>query len=106
MSYKENLTETFYYFSDHEKEIIERFLVERGYGIITNVVCGRCCGMYANHYYLGMDDSWKTREDMSDFKKLMARHKISCSFSDFRKDGYHYTISADPREEDIKLVFD
>ena len=82
MNYEEYVTETFYYFSDEEKEIIENFLIEKGYEIDTNVVCGSCCGMYANHYYLGgIGGSWKTKKDMMDFKKLMEKHKISCSFS-------------------------
>ena len=104
MSYQEENTETFYYFSKEEEDIIEGFLTERGYGVHTNTVCGNCCGMFADYYYLGgIGGGWKSKKDCDDFKKLCEKNDISCSFSKFKKDGYNYTISADPYEYDINI---
>ena len=104
MSYSEDITEEYYYFSDKEQKLIEGFLEKRGYEIETNTVCGGHCGMYARNYYLQrIGGGWKTKKDRIDFEKLCKKNKISCSFSDYKKDGYSYIISADPSEEDIKL---
>ncbi len=103
MSYSEFETEEFFYFSEKERELIETFLKSLGYDLGANVVCGSCCGMYADNYYLNGFGGWTEKSHVNEFKEFVERNKITCSFSEFDNDGYHYRISADPEEEDIKI---
>lgn len=97
MSYSEDNTETFYYFSDAEKKLIEQWIIEHGYTVDTNHVCGSCCGMYADYYYpAGIGGNFK-KEDQKKFAAFAKENNIACSI-----DGY--TITADPNEgEDYQI---
>lgn len=99
MSYSESKSQEFFYFSNKEREGIETFLKERGYKIDKNHVCGDCCGMYAECYYVNsVGGKWNSKKDSNDFGDMCKEKCISCSYS---LDGY--TISADPNEEDISI---
>lgn len=105
MSYSEIQSEEFFYFSDKEKDLIEGFLERFGYKIDRNTVCGSCCGMYADEYWIdGIGGGWKKKEDVKEFKKFVKDNEISCSFSDFNPDGINYTISADPNAREIRIL--
>lgn len=104
MSYSESRSEEFFYFSEKEKELIENFLTGLGYEIGKNTVCGSCCGMYADEYWVGgIGGGWKVKSHANKFKKFAEDNGIGCSFSDYNPDGINYTISADPEKEDIKI---
>lgn len=93
MSYTEDRTEQFYYFSSTEEDIIEGILKDLGYTWDRNNVCGNCCGMYADNYYVdGIGGNFKEVDKKKVYKELK-KNNISCSIGG-------YTISANPDEED------
>lgn len=92
MSYENKVLQTFYHFSTEEHEKIEMWLIKHGYTWGTNTVCGSCCGMYADEYWVdGIGGKFKT-EDKQAFADFARKEGIGCSV-----DGY--TISADPSDE-------
>lgn len=104
MSYSEDRTETFYHFSDKEKKIITKLLEGWGYDWGTNVVCGRCCGMYADYIYVDrIGGNWSSKHQ-KEMIKLLKEKGIEAGVDINRKysdgSGYHYAyiISANPKE--------
>jgi len=94
MSHMETEEQTFYLFDDKEKQLIEKWLTKHGYPLHTNTVCGSCCGMFSDYYYVnGICGTWNNANDRADFIKFLRRHKISASV-------YSYHIDADPEGGD------
>lgn len=89
MSYLETVEQVFYYFSKDERKKIEKFLEDHEYEWETNNVCGECCGMYADEYWVGGVGGDIKAKDKKAFVRLCKKEKIACSIND-------YTISADP----------
>ena len=104
MSYEEDITETFYHFSEEERNLITKKLEKWGYKWDTNTTCGNCCGMFADYIYVnGIGGKWlpKHQKEMIKFLKekgIDAGVDIDHKYSD--GSGFHhaYTISADPKE--------
>lgn len=93
MSYSDYATEEFFYFSSEEKKEIESFLKERGHEWQTNTVCGNCCGMFADEYWVNGIDGNFPEKDKKELADLMKSKSFSCSIG-------RYTISADPSDEE------
>lgn len=90
MSYRESVSEEFFHFTKQEEEVIESFLKEKGYTIGHNSVCGGCCGMYSDLFYVnGIGGKWKNQKDRTDLHNLLK--EMGCEHSIY---GYH--IDADP----------
>lgn len=93
MSYEQEESETFFHFSDKEDAFITKFLKEKGYSISQNTVCGNCCGMFADKYWVnGIGGNFK-KEDKEELYKLMKKKGYECSIGG-------YTISADPDDKE------
>lgn len=90
MSYSEEKTEEFHYFSEVEHKFIQSWLKKHGYEWRQNAVCGNCCGMYADEYWVnGIWGKFK-KEDQETFLKAMEKKGYECSVEG-------NTISAEPK---------
>lgn len=93
MSYIETTEDEFHYFSGEEHNFIQEFLKEKGHEWSTNTVCGNCCGVYADEYWVNGIGGDFPPEDKAELARLMTEKGYSCSIG-------RYTISADPDDED------
>ncbi len=92
MSFTEHEEQIFYHFSDKENKTIKDFLTLKGYKIDHNTVCGSCCGIFADEYWVnGIGGNFK-KEDKEELYKIMKKENYQCSIGG-------YTISADPEDE-------
>ena len=84
MSYSETNTIEFIYFSDREDELIKNWLKDHGYKWDHNTVCGDCCGMYADEYWVnGIGGKFPDSDKFVEFAKA---NNIDCEVS-----NYHIT---------------
>lgn len=94
MTYSEIVEQEFHYFSKEDEKIIEDFLKKKGYKWSTNTVCGSCCGMFADQYWVnGIGGDFKEK-DRKALHTLLKEKGIAHSMDN----SYH--ISADPEEND------
>ena len=90
MSYSETLTEEFFHFTEEEDEAIKKYFGEKGYRYSHNTVCGSCCGMYSDTYWVnGIGGEWKSEEDRAGLHELLK--SMDCEHS-----IYSYNVDADP----------
>jgi len=93
MSYSEEINQKFYHFTEEEEDFIDSILTDLGYKWKRATVCGDCCGMYADEYWVdGIGGNFKKADKQIVFAALKKKG-ITCSIG-------RYTISADPDDED------
>lgn len=93
MSYEDIEETTFTYFSYEEDVFIQSFLKGKGHTWQTNTVCGSCCGMYCDEYWVNGIGGDFPEDDKKELAALMKEKGYSCSIG-------RYTIAADPEHED------
>ena len=82
MGYSKQSEEVFTYFSADEEEKIEKWLKDHGHSWDRNTVCGSCCGMYEDQYWVnGIGGEFP---DASEFVEFAKKEGIGC-----RVYGYH-----------------
>ena len=83
MSYTEDRTEQFYHFSSTEEDIIDGILKDLGYTWDRNKVCGNCCGMYADNYYVdGVGGTFKEEDKKNLIEKYGKTPNIEVNIID------------------------
>ncbi len=87
MAYSESYETEFVHFSTEEDNLVRKWLKRQGYTWVHNTVCGDCCGMYEDEYWVN-GIGGKFPDDMKDkFIRYAKRHNIGA-----RVEGY--TIQA------------
>lgn len=89
MTYTETQETEFTYFSDKEDKLIKEFLRKKGHTWGHNTVCGDCCGMYSDQYWVNGIGGEFPEEDKKELAKELERIGTHCSI-------YSYVIDADP----------
>lgn len=90
MAYTKHSEEKYTYFTKEEDKLITKWLKEHGYSWQHNTVCGGCCGMYEDEYYVPGIGGVFRKSDKEEFIKFAEENGIGCSV-----DGY--TIKAEDR---------
>lgn len=80
MSYSET-GEEYTYFTDEEDLLIKAWLTEHGYEWSHNTVCGSCCGMYEDEYWVDGIGGKFTKKDQEEFRQYAAKTGIDCTVS-------------------------
>lgn len=87
MSYTDSYEETYTHFSDEEDKLIQEWLTKQGYTWSTNTVCGNCCGMYEDEYWVNGIGGKFPENKRKAFLRYALDKKIGCRI-------YGYTIEA------------
>lgn len=86
MSYTES-GEMYTFFDDRENNLIEQWLKDHGYTWGKNTVCGNCCGMYDEEYWVNGIGGHFKKADQVEFAQFIKGNDIGAKVSG-------YTISA------------
>ena len=86
MSYVET-GEEIVLFTEREDELIQNWLKENGFSWKHNTVCGNCCGMYEDEYWVNGIGGSFPKEKREKFVKFAQDEKIDCEVE-------RYTIRA------------
>lgn len=70
--------EVYTHFDEREDNLIQMWLYDHEYAYNTNTVCGGCCGMYADEYWVnGIGGEWR-EGDEEKFKEFAKENRIPC----------------------------
>ena len=79
--------ENYTYFEKKEEKVIENWLKKHGYSWERNTVCGSCCGMFEDVYWVNGIGGKLKKGDGKKLVKFLEENKISAEFDN----TYHIT---------------